>query len=234
MEEGDIELSEIKFAVVSPLQLQPSKKIIEPEEKKKSPQPEKKSRPVCSYLDPVKISKPHVSKFHGDAEFHHPILHIVLIVFSLGYYNAVTLEDFGVFATVMTGNGVAFFIALQGNNYILAAFLLLIIFSHSFLGTLLDCFLLEWCKDRRLAYFYIILFLTLNGVATAVLAHYNGLSLNYTWILSILLGAQVHWSSKFGFVLPYQTGDVNYCSNRFLFLLLIIIVHDMVLFIIIR
>lgn len=141
-------------------------------------------------------------------------LHLCLFAFTFTYLNIVTLFEFAVYPTLMTGNYFNSALDIRAENYHDALFRLSLIGSCTLLGTALDCYLVTKLQSRHHAFAIIMVLLVISVVATD-LASDSTESKYCLCILCVTGGAMVHWSQKLGYTCSAMTGNMFKLSEFF-------------------
>lgn len=140
--------------------------------------------------------------------------HLCLFAFTFTYLNIVTLFEFGVYPTLMTGNYFNSALDIRAENYHDALFRLSLIGSCTLLGTALDCYIVTKLQSRHHAFAVIMVLLVISVVVTD-LASDTTESKYCLCILCVTAGAMVHWSQKLGYTCSAMTGNMFKLSEFF-------------------
>lgn len=140
--------------------------------------------------------------------FAYPMSHLCLLGFTFMFLNVNTLYRFDVFCSLMTGNILDCVLDLQAQEYKIVTFKATVILTHAVGGTFLNCYMLEYFKNRENVFACIMLGLVVSAVLVDVL--YEGVRHNHYAVvfLCLICGALAHWSSKLGYVVMLHTGNL--------------------------
>ncbi len=170
------------------------------------------TKPTAPYLDLVKFPPPtDVFTINGVSyAFACSVSHLSLLAFLFCYTNVTTYFKFGCFSSMMTGNFILMVIDIETNNFDLAVFKLVVILCNILGGTFLDCILSKYYNDRRDVFAINLLLLTIGLFITNLEFMFESISYNryYVCIETIVMGSLFHWSSKLGYVVVFQTGNL--------------------------
>jgi uncharacterized membrane protein YoaK (UPF0700 family) len=152
--------------------------------------------------------------------FAYPISHLCLLGFTFMFLNVNTLSRFGIFSSLMTGNILNATLALKDGDYNETLFKFTVILSHAVGGVSLDCYLMEYFKNRENTFGAIMLGLCIACVLVDLMYMDHRTDNHYVvCLLAAVCGALAHWSSKLGYVLMLHTGNMLKLSEAlFLFL----------------
>jgi uncharacterized membrane protein YoaK (UPF0700 family) len=146
--------------------------------------------------------------------FSYSFWHLCLFAFTFTYLNIVTLFEFDVYPTLMTGNYFNSALDIRAENYNGALFRLSLIASCTFLSTALDSYLVTKLQSRHNAFAILLLLLIISVVVTE-LASGTSESKYCLCILCVTGGALVHWSQKLGYNCSAMTGNLFKLSEFF-------------------
>ena len=139
--------------------------------------------------------------------FSYSFWHLCLFAFTFTYLNIVTLFEFGVYPTLMTGNYFNAALDMRNEFYHNALFRYSLIGSCTLLGTALDCYLVTKLQSRHNAFAIIMILLVISVILTDI-ASDSTESKYCLCILCITGGAMVHWSQKLGYTCSAMTGNM--------------------------
>ena len=143
--------------------------------------------------------------------FSYSILHLSLMSFMFTYLNIVTLFEFGVYPTLMTGNYFNMALDISQNLYQASLFRLSLVITCTLFGTILDCILLIKLQSRCNA-FAVIMCLLIPIVVLVDIMSDNANNVEFgeysLCLLCIISGALVHWSQKLGYTCTAMTGNM--------------------------
>lgn len=172
---------------------------------------EDEMKSIKDILAMVKHPKPTVAYnvFGLKCIFSYSILHLSLMSFMFTYLNIVTLFEFGVYPTLMTGNYFNMALDFSQDMYQAALYRLSLIVTCTLMGTALDCMLLIKLQSRSNAFAVLMCLLVPIVVFVDVLSD-SGVSGNeYSLcLLCVTSGALVHWSQKLGYTCTAMTGNM--------------------------
>lgn len=170
------------------------------------------SRPAAAYLDMVKFPTPTdvFTIFNVTYAFACSVSHLMLLAFLFCYTNVTTYFKFGCFSSMMTGNFILMVIDIEKNEINLAVFKLIVIICNILGGTFLDCILSKYFVDRRDVFAINLLLLLIGIFITNLEFIFKPIAYNkyYVCIETIIMGSLFHWSSKLGYVVVFQTGNL--------------------------
>ena len=126
--------------------------------------------------------------------FSYSFWHLCLFAFTFTYLNIVTLFEFGVYPTLMTGNYFNGALDMRSNRYHDALFRISLIGACTILGTALDCYLLTALQSRHNA-FAVHLVLLLISVIVTDFAN-EATESKYALCICALLGAPWYIGAK--------------------------------------
>jgi hypothetical protein len=173
---------------------------------------ERKRPPIPTELEIVKhpVPKRVYILFGVRFIFSYSILHLSLFSFTYTYLNILTLFEYKVYSSLMTGNFFNSALDFESKLYMDVLFRLTLIVSCTTLGTFVDCYLLLHMKNRRNAFAVLMLML----VASVILADIihdstdDGGGRYSLAVLCVTSGALVHWSQKLGYICSAMTGNM--------------------------
>lgn len=141
--------------------------------------------------------------------FAYPISHLCLLGFTFMFLNINSLYRFGIYSSLMTGNTIDVVLDMLSGDYKLVVFRLTIIFVHSFGGTCLNCYLMEYTKSRENTFALIMLGLVVSSVLVDFMFLDHSTDNHYVVaLLCIVTGALAHWCNKLGYTLMLHTGNI--------------------------
>lgn len=146
--------------------------------------------------------------------FSYSFWHLSLFAFTFTYLNIVTLFEFAVYPTLMTGNYFNSALDIRAEFYHDALFRLSLIGSCTLLGTALDCYLVTALQSRHNAFAVLMALLVVSVVVTD-LASDTSESKYSICILCVTGGGMVHWSQKLGYTCSAMTGNFFKLSEYF-------------------
>lgn len=139
--------------------------------------------------------------------FSYSILHLALLSFTFTYMNICTLNEFGIYPSLMTGNYFNSALLLEAKLYGEVEYRVVMIIACTLFGTLLDCYLLTILRSREKAFSVIITLLAPSLIIADYWADQTGCK--YTLIvLCVTAGALVHWNQKLGYTCSAMTGNL--------------------------
>jgi uncharacterized membrane protein YoaK (UPF0700 family) len=149
-----------------------------------------------------------------DAVFSYSILHLSLLSFMFTYLNIITLHEFAVYPTLMTGNYFQMALDLNDDFYKQALFRFSLIITCTLFGTYLDCYLLIKFQSREnvfaiLMLIFIPVIIIVDWISDAYASTYGIIYGEYSLcLLCIVSGALVHWTQKLGYTTTAMTASM--------------------------
>ena len=142
--------------------------------------------------------------------FSYSILHLALFAFTFTYVNILTLYEFTVYSSLMTGNFLNAALEFEAKLYMDVLFRFSLIVACTTIGTAVDCYLLTHIDSRRNVFAVLMLMFVASVVLVDVVSDSTGrpggrYSLT---LLCITSGALVHWSQKLGYICSAMTGNM--------------------------
>lgn len=142
--------------------------------------------------------------------FSYSILHLALFAFTFTYVNILTLYEFTVYSSLMTGNFLNAALEFEAKLYMDVLFRFSLIVACTTVGTAVDCYLLTHIDSRKNVFAILMLMFVASVVLVDVVSDSTGrpggrYSLT---LLCITSGALVHWSQKLGYICSAMTGNM--------------------------
>jgi hypothetical protein len=183
----------------------------------------KQEKPSAVMLDMAKhpIPREIFSLLGRKCLFAYSVSHIALLATTFAYANIVTFYRFGVYSSLMTPNCITVAVLYYNKQYNDSLFECCIISSFLVIGISLDCFLLNSFKSREYTFGVLMLLLAVACVLTDLVVAESGLihSRYIVCILSAVLGAISHWTSKLGYVVMLFDGNfMKFVESNYKFL----------------
>lgn len=175
--------------------------------------PADQRKPIATMLDMAKHPVPRemFTILGRKCLIAYPISHLSFLAMIFGYINIITVYRFSVYSSLMTGNGINIALDVYHRNYSNAYFDLSVIVSHIIFGVSFDCYLLNTLKSRENTYALLAILLGLACILVDIICLKNDKLENKRYvviILSSILGALSHWTSKLGYVVIFLTGNL--------------------------
>jgi hypothetical protein len=153
--------------------------------------------------------------------FAYSVSHIALLAMTFAYANIITVYRFGVYSSLMTPNSINIAVYYYNNQFNDSLFACCIISSFLVIGISLDCYLLNSFKSREYTFGVLMLLFAISCVLTDLVVAKSGLmhSRYIVCILSAVLGAISHWTSKLGYVVMLFDGNfMKFVESNYKFL----------------
>lgn len=171
----------------------------------------KPKKPVAVMLDMAKhpIPREIFTLLGRKCLFAYSVSHISLLAMTFAYANIITVYRFGIYSSLMTPNSINIAVLYYNNRYNDSLFASSIISSHLVIGISLDCFLLNYFKSREHTFGVLMILFAVSCVLTDLVLAESGLmhSRYIVCLLSAVLGAISHWTSKLGYVVMLFDGN---------------------------
>lgn len=140
----------------------------------------------------------------------------MLIAFASGWLDVHTLDQFGVYVTMSTGNIVSAAIATASGEFSEAGIKYISIVGNVFLGVILSCHLLERTQSRKKAFEIIVLMTIVSIIVTEVIEKFHMRQEGFCVILlATVSGAVLHLVLKLGFTTSLMTVNFLKISESF-------------------
>ena len=148
---------------------------------------------------------------------------ILGLSFIIGYSNAWSFLQFGTFTTIQTGNLLVLINnGIVGVSQSIIQFQVAVILLHTVLGTFISSWIMHHFKVREQSLLIILTLIIVVASASEIGWKFTtcgdspcpklGLQPNKLPFSGLpiitLIGSLAHWTSKLGFILPYQTGNM--------------------------